>query len=143
MRQLVVIAVGGVLFGFGLAWSGLVRQEVVLSFLRLEDLGLALMMGAALAVTTPIYQIVPRLRKTPPIGAEFERFPRRVTRANVLGGALFGVGWGISGICPGAAIASLGLGNWPVLAALAGMLVGAYVQGAFLTGRPAGEAHPA
>lgn len=136
MKQLGVIALGGLLFGFGLAWSGLVRQEVVLSFLRLEDLGLALMMGAALVVSTPVYQIAPRLAPRPPLGREFERFPKRVTSRNVIGGALFGVGWGVSGVCPGAVIGSLGVGNWPVVAALGGMLVGAYLQGVFLAERP-------
>ncbi|MHC5023014.1 MAG: DUF6691 family protein [Planctomycetota bacterium] len=139
-KQLGVILVGGLLFGFGLAWSGLVQQEIVLSFLRLEDLGLALMMGAALLVAMPLYQIVPRVRSTPPLGPTFDRFPRRVTGRSVLGGAIFGVGWGISGVCPGAALASLGTGNWPILAALAGLLAGAYLQGAFLAERPAAAA---
>ncbi|MEF8822151.1 MAG: DUF6691 family protein, partial [Halovenus sp.] len=42
---------------------------------------------------------------------------------------IFGVGWGLSGICPGAAYASLGVGNWPILYALGGMFLGAYAQG--------------
>lgn len=137
MKQLAIILVGGLLFGFGLAWSGLVQQEIVLSFLRLEDLGLAVMMMGALLVSTPLYQIAPRVRERPPFGAAFERFPRRVTSRNVIGGAIFGIGWGLSGVCPGAVLASLGTGNWPILAALAGLLVGAYLQGAFLPERPA------
>jgi uncharacterized membrane protein YedE/YeeE len=134
VKQLIAIAAGGLLFGFGLAWSGLVRQEVVLDFLQLEDLGLAVMMMAALAVSLPIYQIAPRVRPRPPLDRAFERFPARVARHNVLGGVVFGLGWGVSGVCPGAVIGSLGVGNWPIVAALAGMLVGAYLQGAFLAG---------
>lgn len=137
MKSLAAIFIGGLLFGFGLALSGLVEQEIVLSFLQLDDLGLAVTMGAALAVSLPVYQVMPRRRKRPPLGAAFERFPAHVTRRNVIGGALFGIGWGVSGVCPGAAIASLGTGNWPVLAALLGMLVGAYLQGVFLPERPA------
>ena len=40
----------------------------------------------------------------------------------------FGVGWGISGLCPGSAIASIGIGNWPILLGIVGMLLGAYVK---------------
>ena len=50
--------------------------------------------------------------------------------ARTIGGAaLFGVGWGLSGVCPGPAIANLGTGDWPVAVALAGMVAGAYIQG--------------
>jgi uncharacterized membrane protein YedE/YeeE len=47
----------------------------------------------------------------------------------IVGAAIFGVGWGLSGVCPGPAIAGIGDGNWPLLLALAGMFAGAYVQG--------------
>lgn len=47
-------------------------------------------------------------------------------RNMVAGGSIFGVGWGLSGICPGAAYNSVGIGNYPVLVAIAGMFVGAY-----------------
>jgi len=47
----------------------------------------------------------------------------------VIGAAIFGIGWGLSGVCPGPAIAGLGVGNAPVLWALAGLFAGAYVQG--------------
>lgn len=137
MKSLIVVLVGGVVFGFGLAFSGLAKQEVVLSFLHLEDLGLAVTMAAALAITLPTYQAAPRMLPQPLVGGTFERFPMRVTRRHVVGGVVFGLGWGVSGVCPGAAIASLGLGNWPILIALAGMLVGAYVQGSWLAPSPA------
>lgn len=132
VRGLPVIFAGGVLFGAGLAISKMVEQEVVLAFLQLRDLGLAMTMGAALLVAIPIYQLAPRLRPAPPLGPVWDRHPRRVTRRHVLGSALFGVGWGLSGICPGSTIASLGTGNWPILAAVAGMLAGAWAQGVLL-----------
>jgi uncharacterized membrane protein YedE/YeeE len=52
------------------------------------------------------------------------------------GAALFGVGWGLSGVCPGPAIAGLGTANWPLAVALAGLIAGAYVQGRFFGGNP-------
>lgn len=132
MKGLIVIFVGGVLFGLGLAVSGLVKPEVVLSFLHIDDLGLAITMAAALVLTLPAYQLAPRLRARPALGTAYARFPLRVSGRNLAGGALFGIGWGLGGICPGAAVASVGVGNWPILAGLAGMLIGAYVQGALM-----------
>jgi uncharacterized membrane protein YedE/YeeE len=130
VKRLVVIFAGGLLFGFGLAWSTMVQQEIVLGFVQLRDLGLAVTMGGALVITVPIYQLTARLRRRPPLGGEYERFARRVAPKNVIGGVIFGVGWGLSGICPGSALASIGVGNWPILAGVAGMLLGAYLQGA-------------
>ena len=128
-HPLAATLVGGIVFGVGLGVSGLLRQEVVLSFLYLEDLGLALTMGAAIVASMPIYTIVAARLPQPLLGGHFDRFPRVVARHHIVGGALFGVGWGISGVCPGAALASLGAGNWPMLAGLGGMLAGAYLQG--------------
>ncbi|MHC4274600.1 MAG: DUF6691 family protein [Planctomycetota bacterium] len=142
MTRLVVIFVGGLLFGFGLAVSNMVEQEVVLGFVQLRDLGLGVTMAGALVITMPIYQLVSRLRRRPPLGAEFEQFPRRVAAKNVLGGVIFGIGWGLSGVCPGSAIASIGVGNWPILAAIAGMLLGAYLQGALMPTSAAAPATP-
>lgn len=132
-----VIFAGGVIFGFGLALSTMVRQEIVLGFLKLQDMGLAVTMGAALLVAVPIYQLAPRRRAAPPLGPAWERQPRRVTVRHLAGGAVFGVGWGLSGICPGSAIASLGTGNWPILAGIAGMLAGAWAQGVLFPERAA------
>jgi hypothetical protein len=71
----------------------------------------------------------------------FERRLKSFDRNVVIGGAIFGAGWGLSGICPGAAYASLGVGNVTILWALAGMFAGAYVQGIWrsraATGDPA------
>lgn len=132
-RQLALILIGGVVFGFGLAMSTLVRPEVVLSFLRLDDLGLAVTMAVALAVALPIYQLMPRLLTKPPVGTMFERAPRRITQSSVVGGVIFGIGWGVSGVCPGAAVASVGIGNWPIVFALVGIALGAYLQGVVAT----------
>jgi len=47
----------------------------------------------------------------------------------IIGGTIFGVGWGVSGMCPGACYASLGIGNYQILWGIAGMFIGAYAQG--------------
>lgn len=127
--SLLSVLVGGVLFGFGLAFSTMIRPEVVLSFLRFEDFGLLLVLGGAVVVTTLVYQLAPRLMKKPLFEPAFGEHPSAMSAATLGGAALFGIGWGISGVCPGPAIAGLGAGNWPLLLALAGMFAGAWVQG--------------
>ncbi|MBD2423975.1 DUF6691 family protein [Cyanobium sp. FACHB-13342] len=129
MNRLLWAAVGGVLFGFGLAFSGMARPEVVLSFLQLRDLGLLLVMAAALAVLVPVFQLAPRLRARTVLGEPFSTEVKPFHRGLIPGAVLFGLGWGLSGVCPGAAVASLGLGNGAILIALAGMLPGAWLFG--------------
>ncbi len=128
--RLPAVYAGGVLFGFGLAYSGMARPEVVLDFLQLDDLGLLVVMGVAVVVAMLGFHVGPRLlgRAVAPLtGRRYQ--PRKLTfRPRVVGGAaIFGVGWGLSGVCPGAAFASLGLGNLPILWGIAGMLLGAYL----------------
>ena len=127
----------GVLFGFGLAYSAMVKPEVVLSFLRFQDFGLLLVLGGAVMVTAIAYRVLPRIMARPAFGDAFGRHPSEMNRRTMGGAALFGVGWGLSGVCPGPAIAGLGVGNWPLLLAIGGMFAGAYVQGLLASARPA------
>jgi uncharacterized membrane protein YedE/YeeE len=120
----------GALFGFGLAWSTMIQPEVVLSFLRFQDWGLMLVMGGAIAVTLPAYQLARRLIGAKPLlGGEFEVRQSKLDRPTLVGAAIFGVGWGLCGVCPAPAIAGLGVGNWDLLIALAGIAIGALLQG--------------
>ncbi len=139
MKMLYVL-VGGVVFGVGLAWSTMTQQEVVLSFLQLEDLGLLLVMGGGIAVTAVALHLGPRLRSAPPAAPAYEPLKDILDRRTILGAVLFGVGWGVSGLCPGSAIASLGTGNLPVLVGLGGMFVGAYVKHALTDRRSSDDA---
>jgi len=124
------VFVGGLVFGVGLAVSEMARPEVVLDFLQFEDFGLLLVMGGAAAVTATAYAVVGRIGDRAPLsGRTYERRLKSFDRNVILGGGLFGVGWGISGICPGAAYASLGIGNVTILWAIGGMFAGAYLQG--------------
>jgi uncharacterized membrane protein YedE/YeeE len=127
---LLLVLVGGLLFGFGLAYSHMARPEVVLDFLQFADFGLLFVMFGAAAVTGLTYLLAPRvLQRAPLTGAAFDRRLKPFDRNVLVGGAIFGVGWGLSGICPGAAYASLGIGNVTILWAIGGMFLGAYAQG--------------
>lgn len=127
-RMLATLAAGA-LFGFGLAFSTMIRPEIVLGFLRFEDFGLLLVMGGAVAVVLLTYTLALRLLGRPLLGDTFQVHPSAWNRDTAVGAALFGVGWGFCGVCPGPAIASLGTGNWSLLWALLGIALGALVQG--------------
>lgn len=127
--KVLAVLASGALFGFGLSLSTMVRPEVVLSFLRFQDLGLMLVMGGGVLVTLLAYRFGPRLMRQPLLGGYFHQHVSVWNRDTLVGSALFGAGWGLSGVCPGPAIAGLGTGNWDLLWALAGIALGALAQG--------------
>ncbi|MFB6188470.1 MAG: YeeE/YedE family protein [Halapricum sp.] len=135
-----VILLGGLIFGFGLGLSHMARPEVVLDFLQLQDFGLLFVMGGGAAVTALAFTVIPRLRERAPLtGKPFGKREKTFDRNVVIGGSIFGIGWGLSGICPGAAYASVGVGNWPILFTIGGMFLGAYLQGLWRSYRTADE----
>ncbi|WP_137284049.1 YeeE/YedE family protein [Halorussus salinisoli] len=125
-----LVVVGGLVFGFGLGLSHMARPEVVLDFLQFEDFGLVFVLGVGSIVAGIAFAIgVNFLDRAPLTGRPYARRLKSFDRSVLTGGVIFGVGWGISGICPGAAYASVGIGNYPILIAIGGMFIGAYAQG--------------
>jgi uncharacterized membrane protein YedE/YeeE len=124
-----VTLLAGALFGFGLSLATMVQPEVVIGFLRFQDWGLMLVMGGAAGVTVLAYKGFPRWFKQPLLGGQFLTQPAQWNRQTLVGAALFGVGWGMSGVCPGPALASLGTGNTDVWWALLGVVLGALAHG--------------
>ena len=127
--SLLAVLLCGVLFGAGLSLASMVKPEVVIDFLLFRDLGLLLVLGTAVLVTLLAYQLGPRVLKKPVLETRFADYVSALDTRTLLGAAIFGLGWGLCGVCPGPAIAGLGVGNWPLLYALAGIAAGAYVQG--------------
>ena len=127
-RALITLA-AGVLFGFGLSVATMIQPEVVLNFLTFKDFGLMLVMGSGVLVVLLTYQLAPRLLRQPLLDNHFHVHPSVWNRDTLVGAALFGVGWGLCGVCPGPVIAALGTGNWDLLWALGGIALGALVQG--------------
>ena len=125
----------GMLFGAGVTISGMVNPMKVLNFLDISgawDATLILVMGAGLLVTLISYQIIFR-RKAPMFAPSFRLPTSEDIDAKLLSGAaLFGVGWGLSGFCPGPAIASVVFGRMEsttfVIAMAAGMLLAKQIQ---------------
>mgnify|MGYP006305108269 CR=1 FL=1 len=119
---MLVILVGGLIFGFGLGFSHMARPEVVLNFLTFVMGGAAITTGIVFAVATTV------LDRAPLTGRPYSRRLKSFDKNVLTGGVIFGVGWGVTGICPGAAYASLGIGNVTILWAIAGMFIGSYLQ---------------
>lgn len=119
----------GLLFGFGLAWSTMIRPESVLAFLTFQDLGLLLVLGSAVGLNLLVFQVFPKIRKQALLGGAFQQRPFTLDKQSLAGGVLFGLGWGICGICPGPALAGLGAGNADLLIALASIFAGAGLHG--------------
>lgn len=126
---LLIAALCGALCGYGLSLSTMIDPKVVLSFLQLRDLGLLLVMGGALVVTLVVYQLAPRVLARPVLGRTWDRHVATMNAQTLVGAAIFGMGWGLCGVCPGPALAGIGAGFADLSVALLGMFAGAYAQG--------------
>jgi uncharacterized protein len=124
----------GVIFGVGLTLSDMVNPARVLNFLDVAgswDPTLIFVMAGGLAVTTLGYRLIFR-RSSPVFGDKFNLPSQRQIDLPLVGGAaLFGVGWGFAGICPGPAFADLATLEPKVLLFVAAMLVGMIVANAW------------
>lgn len=126
--QLLFAGLSGLLFGLGLLISGMADPAKVLGFLDIGgawDPSLALVMLGAIAVTAPAYARLKRRGVTVTVGAPLQ-WPtaRRIDRRLLSGAALFGVGWGLVGLCPGPAIVVAAQGYEEALTFVLAMLVG-------------------
>ena len=120
----------GVLFGVGLVVSQMIDPGKVLAFLDLAgrwDPSLALVMAGALTVAIPGFRLA-QARRAPVLGGRFDApATRSIDRGLIAGAAVFGVGWGLVGFCPGPAIASLAFARPESLVFVLAMLAGAWL----------------
>lgn len=138
--RIVAALIAGLLFGFGLALSGMMDPERVLGFLDIAghwDPSLAFVLAGAVGMSALGYLIRARLTR-PVLAAEFQVPTSRRVDARLLGGsALFGIGWGLAGLCPGPALAALLLGIAPAYVFVGAMLLGMLVYRIAVEGRTA------
>ncbi len=117
----------GMVFGTGIAVAGMINPAKIFNFFDVAgtwDPSLAFVMGGALIVTAIGYRLVWK-RQAPIFDATFHLPTRKDLDPTLIGGsALFGVGWGIAGFCPGGAIPALGLGEPQAFVFVAAMLAG-------------------
>ena len=129
--KLIASALGaGVLFGIGLDISGMASRQKVLGFLDILgnwDPSLAVVMIGAIAIATIGFALAAR-RKESWIGTPISLPQRREIDGRLIGGSvLFGIGWGLVGLCPGPAFVSLGQGHLDALLFIVAILLGAFL----------------
>ncbi|MBE9140958.1 YeeE/YedE family protein [Nodosilinea sp. LEGE 07088] len=127
LAQNLVALSAGLLFGLGLSVSQMIDPQRVIGFLDLAGQWaptLAFVMGGAVVTTLIAFRLVLK-RSEPLLGGKFWLPTRNdIDRPLLLGAALFGVGWGLGGYCPGPAIASLGLGSANPILFVVAMIAG-------------------
>ncbi len=139
-----VTFLASLLFGLGLVVSGLANPAKVQNFLDVAgawDPSLAFTMAAAVATTALGFWFV--LKRDTPLFSEVFHLPtaQEIDGKLIAGAALFGVGWGLVGYCPGPAITALTLGGVPTLTFVAAMLAGMMLSRFLLA--PAPQSSPA
>jgi hypothetical protein len=127
MQRTLLAGIVGLVFGTGIAFSGMANPAKVLNFFDFAgtwDPSLGLVMIAALAVAAIGYRFV--LRRDKPLFDTRFHLPtnRKLDTPLLAGSAVFGIGWGISGFCPGGAIPALGLGELSAWIFVGSMLAG-------------------
>ncbi|MBD2579945.1 DUF6691 family protein [Oscillatoria sp. FACHB-1406] len=138
MKQNLVVVLSGLLFGLGLGLSQMIDRDRVLGFLDLAgtwDPTLLFVLGGAVGVTLISFRFI--LRRPHPFLAEKFTLPTRndIDLPLLLGAVLFGIGWGISGYCPGPGIVSLMLGVWNPLLFLIALFAGSFAYEAYALNR--------
>jgi hypothetical protein len=130
--SLLLAGLTGALFGAGLLVSGMTQPARVIGFLDVTgawDPSLAFVMGSAVVVYAVAFRWILRRRSSPWFEAKLHLPTRRdLDRPLIVGAALFGIGWGLGGLCPGPGIVSAAGGSLPALAFVAAMLAGMYAQ---------------
>lgn len=121
----------GAVFGAGLLISGMTQPAKVIGFLdptRGWDPSLAFVMAGAAAVYAVLFRVI-RARKRPWLDVKFHLPTRRDLDVSlILGAAVFGIGWGLGGLCPGPAIVAASSGSAAGIGFVAAMLAGMYAQ---------------
>lgn len=137
--KIMIALISGALFGTGMIISNMVNPSKVIAFLDITgdwDPSLALVMGGALAVFTPIYHFVIKKRSKAINGDTFSWTSNTTIDSSLISGAIiFGAGWGLAGFCPGPALTSIGSGSNIILAFILSMIVGMVHAKQYLLGR--------
>ena len=127
----VVSLISGIIFGVGLTVSQMIDPAKVLGFLNIFgawDPSLAFVMIGALIISSPFFHLF-KNNKKPVFADSFSDFNNKeLNKELIIGSSLFGAGWGLAGLCPGPAIASLALLNPSSLIFVITMFVGFYIS---------------
>ncbi|KAB2924115.1 MAG: transporter [Bacteroidetes bacterium] len=117
----------GLLFGFVITKAEVISWFRIQSMFRFEEWHMYLVIGSAVAVGALSVQLLKRSGARSLAGEELDYKGKTFHKGFIYGGVIFGIGWAVTGACPGPIFAQIGAGETPALATLAGALVGAYL----------------
>ena len=131
MNDKIISLISGIIFGFGLVISGMTNPEKVLGFLSIThnwDASLIFVMGGAILVFAPFFFLL-KNKEVSALGTKIQ-LPKKqdLDKKLVIGSALFGIGWGLVGLCPGPAIAAIATFDPIVIVFLVSMYAGVIVK---------------
>ena len=134
MKTVIIALPCGVLFGLGLAVSEMINPQRVIGFLDITgdwDATLLFVMSGALIVGLPCFQIA--LKRKPVCSESFD-LPAKIAidRPLIIGAVLFGIGWGLAGLCPGPAIAGMATFSHEIIGFVVTMIAGQLCVGYFI-----------
>lgn len=142
VAQVLVALLAGAIFGLGLSRSGMLDPARVRGFLDVAgdwDPSLAFVLGGAVAVAFAAMALRRNLRRPAFDSAFHLPATTPIDQRLILGSAIFGVGWGMAGLCPGPALAALSLGLAPVVLFVAAMLAGMMLHDRLIGRQPGGS----
>ena len=126
MRYLIVLILG-TFFGIVIAKSEVISWFRIQKMFRFQEAHMYLVMFSAILVGVVSLQLIKRMGITPVTGEPLQIKEKPFQKGIVFGGILFGLGWAVTGACPGPIYAQIGAGELPALATLGGALLGAYL----------------
>jgi uncharacterized membrane protein YedE/YeeE len=115
----------GLGFGFIIARAGAVRFDYIRDMFLLRSFQLYGVIGLAICTALPLFWWLEKMSKDKGSRLKGLKWPhRRMTPGTLPGAAIFGIGWALTGTCPGPAVVQIGLGHWVALATVAGIFAG-------------------
>jgi uncharacterized protein len=131
MKLILASLISGILFGIGLSLSQMINPDKVLNFLDIAgawDPSLIFVMLGALEVTFISFKVILK-RSTPVFDHKFYLATKKeIDKPLIIGATIFGIGWGLTGYCPGPAVAGLGFGNPEAVIMVIAIYLGFVVQ---------------
>lgn len=138
MKQNLIAFILAIVFGIGLAVSGMLNPANVIGFLDIFGVwkpALALVMASGIAVALPFFMIA-KGRKSPVLEKDFHNPPKNLDNKIFIGSAIFGIGWGVAGICPGPALVLSLVSPLQILPFIIAMFAGLFVADFALKAKP-------
>ena len=127
MKKKIGLLFAGVFFGFALSRSGASDYDFIHQMFTGENLKLAFLMATAIVTGGIGMLLLKRAGNKDISGKQIQINKKPLNRNTVIGGALFGLGWAVTGACPGTVLAQLGEGKWLGLFTFLGMVFGTYL----------------